>query len=69
MELITDFEWIPFENLKGMRDELQEVFKQSEFMDEQRIEVIGNAITDRIQQLQEMAMEQKHHISLTNFNL
>jgi len=65
MELVTDFDWIPFENLKGMRDDLQEVFKQSEFMDEQRIEVIGNAITDRIQQLQEIAMEQKHQISFT----
>jgi hypothetical protein len=66
MELITDFEWIPFENMKGMRDDLQEVFKQSEFMDEQRIEVINNAITDRIQQLQELAMEQKHQITFTN---
>lgn len=60
MELITDFKWIPFENLKGIRDDLQEVFKQSEYMDEQRIEVIGNAITNRIQLLQELAMEQKH---------
>ena len=66
MVLITDFEWIPFENLNGMRDALQEVFKQSEFMDEQRIKVISNAITKRIQQLKELAMEQKHQISFTN---
>lgn len=38
MELITDFKGIPLKNLKGIRDDLQEVFKQSEFMDEQRIE-------------------------------
>jgi len=66
MVLITNFEWIPFENLNGMRDDLQEVFKQSEFMDEQRIKVISNAITKRIQQLKELAMEQKHQISFTN---
>ena len=30
MELVTDFEWIPFEKLKDVTDDLYEVFKQSE---------------------------------------
>ena len=62
MGLITDFEWIPFDNLKNIKEDLYEVFKQSEFMDEQRIEVIGNAITERVQQLQEFIMERKHRM-------
>jgi len=66
MELVTDFKWIPFEKLKNMTDDLYEVFKQSEYMDEQRIEVICNGVTERFKQLQEMAMEQKHQISFTN---
>ncbi len=66
MELVTDFEWIPFENLKDVTGDLHEVFKQSEYMDEQRIEVICNGVTERFKQLQEMAMEQKHQISFTN---
>lgn len=49
-----------------MRDDLQEVFKQSEYMDEKRIEVITNGVTERFKQLQEMAMEQKHQISFIN---
>jgi hypothetical protein len=62
MELVTDFECIPFENLKNVRDDMHEVFKQSEFMDEQRIEVLCNGVSERIKQLQEMAitMERKN---------
>lgn len=62
MELITNFEWIPFDNLKNMKEDLYEVLKQSEFMDEQRIEVIGSALTDRVRQLQDFVMERKHQI-------
>ena len=47
MELVTDFEWIPFEKLKDVKGDLYEVFKQSEYMDEQRIEVICNGVTER----------------------
>jgi len=66
MELVTDFDWVPFEKLKDVTDDLHEVFKQSEYMDEQRIEMISIAITERLKQLQEMAMQQKHQISFTN---
>jgi len=66
MELVTDFEWIPFETLKDVTGDLHEVFKQSEYMDEQRIEVICNGVTERFKKLQEMAMEQKHQISFAN---
>jgi hypothetical protein len=66
MELVTDFEWIPFENLKDVTGDLHEVFNKSEYMDEQRIEVICNGVTERLKQLQEMEMEQKHQISFIN---
>lgn len=57
MELVTDFEWIPFENLRDLSSDLHEVFKQSEYMDEQRIEAICNGVTERLKQLKEMAMK------------
>ena len=37
MELVTDFDWIPFENLRNLQDDIREVFVQSHFMDEERI--------------------------------
>ena len=66
MELVTDFDWIPFENLKDATDDLQEIFGHSEYMDDQRIEIISNAFVNRMKQVQEMAMEQKIRISFSN---
>ena len=59
MELITDFEWIPFENLKNITNDLYQVFMQSEYMDESRIEAISNGVTHRLEKLQKMAIQQK----------
>ena len=66
MELVTDFDWIPFENLKDATDDLHEIFGHSEYMDDQRIEIISNAFVNRMKQVQEMAMEQKIRISFSN---
>lgn len=60
MELVTNYDWIPFENLTNVTDDLYEIFKQSEYMDEQRIEALSKVVTERIKQLHEMAMKHKH---------
>lgn len=64
MELVTDFDWIPFENLKNLQDDIREVFIQSNFMDEERIEAIANAVGNRVEELQEMALEHSHQFTM-----
>ncbi|MDD3139039.1 MAG: HipA domain-containing protein [Lachnospiraceae bacterium] len=64
MELVTDFDWIPFENLKNLQDDIREVFAQSNFMDEERIETIAKAVNSRVEELQEMALEHGHQFTM-----
>lgn len=64
MEIVTDFDWIPFENLKNLQDDIREVFAQSNFMDEERVETIAKAVNSRVEELQEMAQEHSHQFTM-----
>ncbi|MDD3415932.1 MAG: HipA domain-containing protein [Lachnospiraceae bacterium] len=64
MELVTDFDWIPFENLKNLQDDIREVFIQSNFMDEERIEAIASAVGNRVEELQEVELEHSHQFTM-----
>ena len=52
MELVSDFSWIPFEELKHLKDDIREIFVPTEFMDEERIEVLAEAVNSRVEELQ-----------------
>lgn len=64
MELVTDFSWIPFENLVDLKNDIREIFTQSNLMDEERIETITNAVDNRVEELQEMAQEHSHQFTM-----
>ena len=64
MELVTDFDWIPFEKLKDLQDDIRNVFTQSNFMDEERIEIIAKAVDSRVKALKEMAVEHSHQFAI-----
>ncbi len=57
MELVSDFSWIPFEELKNLKDDVREIFVPTEFIDEERIEVLSNAVDSRVEELQKMELE------------
>lgn len=64
MELVSDFSWVPFEELRNLKDDIREIFVPTEFIDEERIEVLSKAITSRVEELQEMELEQKKQFTL-----
>jgi len=64
IELVSDFSWIPFELLRNLKDDIMEIFVPTEFMDEQRIEVLAKAVNSRVEDLQTMEMEQKRRFTL-----
>ncbi len=59
MELVSDFNWVPFEELRCLKEDIREIFVPTEFMDEERIEVLSAAVSSRVEELQDMAMDQK----------
>ena len=59
MELVSDYSWIPFEQIKMMGEDIRSVFALSEYIDEERIEAIVKATQIRIEELQKMALEHK----------
>lgn len=64
MKLVSDFSWIPFEELKYLKDDIREIFVPTKFIDEERIEVLLDAVTGRVEELQDMAMGQKKQYTL-----
>lgn len=64
MELVSDYSWIPFEQIKMMGEDIRSVFALSEYIDEERIEAIVKATQIRIEELQKMALEHKKQINL-----
>lgn len=66
MKLVSDFGWIPFEELRHLKDDIREIFVPTEFIDEERIEALANAVTGRVEELQDMEMEQKKQYTLGN---
>lgn len=61
MELVSDFSWIPFEDLRCLKDDIREIFVPTDFIDEERIEALSVAVSCRVNALQDMAIEQKKH--------
>ena len=64
IELVSDFSWIPFEELRNLKDDIREIFVPTEFIDEERIEVLAKAVSSRVEELQEMELEQKKQFTL-----
>lgn len=56
MKLVSDYSWIPFEQLEGVEDDIRSVFASSEFIDEERIEAIVQAVNVRIEKLKEFSL-------------
>ena len=67
MELVSDFSWVPFEELRNLKDDIREIFVPTEFIDEERIEVLSKAVTSRVEELQEMELKQKKQFTLDKF--
>ena len=44
-----------------LQDDIRDVFASSEYMDEERIEAIVNAVNIRIEELQDMVVERGKH--------
>lgn len=64
MELVSDFSWVPFEELRNLKDDIREIFVPTEYIDEERIEVLSKAVSSRVEELQEMELEQKKQFTL-----
>ena len=56
MKLVSDYSWIPFEQLEGVEDDIRSVFASSEFMEEERIEAIVQAVKVRIEKLKAFSL-------------
>lgn len=59
LALISDFGWIPFEELEQLPDDIREIFVPTTFIDEQRIETLAGAVKVRVEELRAMAAEKK----------
>lgn len=66
MKLVSDFSWIPFEELRHLRDDVREIFVPTDFIDEERIEALSNAVTSRAEELQDMEVEWKKQYTMGN---
>lgn len=66
MKLVSDFSWIPFEELRHLRDDVREIFEPTDFIDEERIEALSNAVTSRVEELQDMEVERKKQYTIGN---
>ncbi len=59
IELVSTFEWMEFEKLKGIEEEYIELLRESPYIEEQRIHTLGYALRSRIDLLEEIVMEQQ----------
>lgn len=66
MKLVSDFSWIPFEELRHLRDDVREIFEPTDFIDEERIEALSNAVTSRVEELQDMEVDWKKQYTIGN---
>lgn len=67
LELVSDFSWIPFEELRSLKGDVKEIFMPTEFMDEERIEVLSGAVTSRVEELQKLEQERKKQYRMGKF--
>lgn len=60
LDLVTSFEWIDFEKLRGLEEEVRAVFDEAgEYLDEARKDAILNAMQRRLLHLRDLAMTQR----------
>ena len=64
MELVSDYGWIPFENLEHLKDDIREIFIPTVFIDEERIEMLAEAVNSRVKELQDMEMAYRQQFSI-----
>ncbi len=55
--MVSSFEWIDFDSLKGIEEEFREVVKGSPFVDKTRCDAICMAVRRRCEMLYETAKE------------
>lgn len=54
MKLVSDFSWIPFEDLRNIGNDVREIFVPTEFIDEERIDALARAVAERAEELEDM---------------
>ena len=64
--LVSDFSWIPFDALRNLEADIMELFVPTEFMDEERIETLANAVTGRVEELRDMEAARKKRYASGN---
>ena len=64
MELVSDYGWIPFENLEHLKDDIREIFIPTVFIDEERIEMLAEAVNSRVKELQDLEMAYRQQFSI-----
>jgi hypothetical protein len=58
IKLVTDFDWLDFDALRGIDEEFSEILKNSEYIDDRRRSVLCRALKTRVEMLQQIVQEQ-----------
>ena len=67
IKLVSSFDWLDLEALKGIDEEFSEILKGSEYIDDERRSKLCGALKDRVALLSDIV--NKHSISETQFAL
>jgi len=59
LELVSDFGWIPFEELTHLKNDIREIFIPSDFIEEERVEALSKAVNSRVETLKNIQSERK----------
>ena len=51
MELDSDFDWISFEELECLKEDVRGKFVAVDFIDEERIKVLARVVNTRVEEL------------------
>ena len=71
LKLVSSFDWIDFEKLNGIGDEINSVFSSSgaeNYLDDARIKAITDSVQKRIDVLYGMAMKMREKIAFDDIN-
>lgn len=67
LNLVTSFDWINFDALKGLDKDIKKVFENAgEYVDEDRVNAIISSVESRIEYLQGMAMSNRQTVDNIN---
>jgi hypothetical protein len=64
IKLVDSFDWINFDALKDIDDECRELYKTSPFIDEQRCNSLCHALKQRVEMLEQIALEQNKTLDI-----